>query len=188
MSTQFVDHSPEFLKLLNNAAAEGIVRCTERYKELAKQTVGVSNPSRRMSAKEMRKQALKAFNGKRTAGLVTFTKTERKTGQVLKSTQWFDTSIDNNKTTASIYPFSSKPGEPPRKRTGMGQASIQSEFDRGIPAGRVGMRPQAKYMIYLNFGTKRIAARPWIEVTLKRNEAVLGLMLKIGARSVMGGP
>jgi HK97 gp10 family phage protein len=172
---------------LRKATADGISRITNHYWRKCREAVGVSNPGVSISAKEMRKQAIAKFKGKRTAGLVTFThpKKEYEGKDVdrygkgkLKSTQWYDTSIDNNKRTATIYPYASKPGEPPRKRTGMGQASIQMEVDRGIPAGRVGVANAGKYMIYLNFGTRTIAARPWIEATLNKEKAVMAALLK----------
>lgn len=183
MSVRMVNHSAAFEKLLNAAAAEGIARCTEQYTTLAKQAVSIANSGRNISAASMRRQAKQQL-GNRTKGLVTI-KTRTKSGEILRSTQWFDSGIDNNKKTARIYPFPSKPGEAPRKRTGLGQRSIQSEVDRAIPAGRVAVMPNTKYMVYLNFGTKRIAARPWIEVTLNRNQATLGMLLQVGAKSVM---
>jgi HK97 gp10 family phage protein len=169
----------EFEKRLKTASANGIARVTAFYNQKAREAVGVPNPGRRVSAKQLRKQALKAFNGKRTAGLVRFKFTDKKTGEKLESTQWYDTEIDNNKRTGTIYPYASKPGEPPRKRSGVGQASIQHEVDRGIPAGRVGVKNAGKYMIFLNFGTKTIAARPWIDATLQKNKAVMAALLRV---------
>lgn len=195
MSTRMVSHSAEFAKLLNAAAAEGLERCTNQYTTFARNAVSVPNSGRDIAAKNLRSIATKQL-GKRTAGLITVThKTESYTGNdaqrygpgKLKSTFWYDKSLETNKVSRRVYPFPSKPGEPPRKRTGAGQRGIQSEFDAAIPAGRVGMLPNAKYMVYLNFGTKRIAARPWIEVTLERNKQLLGLLLQTGAKSVMPG-
>lgn len=182
-----------FEERLKTATSNGIKRITNHYWRKCREAVGVPNPGRSMDAKEMRRQALKAFAGKKTAGLVTFVHDvdEYETaedikrygrkgpeGRRLRSTQWYDTEIDNNKRTGTIYPYPSLPGEPPRKRTGVGQQSIQMEVDSGIPAGRVGVQNAGKYMIYLNFGTRQIAARPWIEATLVKEKAVMAALLK----------
>jgi HK97 gp10 family phage protein len=167
-----------FEERLKTATSNGIKRITNHYWRKCREAVGVPNPGRDVSAKELRAQAIAAFRGKRTAGLVTFKSTDKKTGEQYKSTQWYDTQIHNNKRTMRIYPYSSKPGEPPRKRTGAGQQSIQMEVDSGIPAGRVGVQNAGKYMIYLNFGTRTIAARPWIEATLNKEKAVMAALLK----------
>ncbi len=183
MSVRMVDHSAELIKLMNAASAEGIERCTTQYRTLAKQAVSVPNSGRDISSASLRKQARQQL-GKRTKGLVTIV-SRTKGGEIVKATHWYDTGIDNNKRTTRIYPFPSKPGEPPRKRSGAGWEGIQQEVDRKIPAGRVGVLPGVKYMVYLNYGTKRVAARPWIELTLNRNQATFALLLQTGARSVM---
>ncbi len=183
MSVRMVDHSAELIKLMNAASAEGISRVTNQYTILAQKAVSVPNTGRNVSSASMRKQAQQQL-GKRTKGLVTIV-SRTKGGEIVKATHWYDAGIDNNKKTTRIYPFPSKPGEPPRKRTGMGMRGIQHEVDRKIPAGRVGVLPGVKYMVYLNFGTKRIAARPWIDLVLNRNQATFELLLQTGARSVM---
>jgi hypothetical protein len=73
-------------------------------------------------------------------------------------------------------------GQPPFKRTGVGQSNICYEFngDEKNPAVRVGVRKNAMYMLFLELGTGRILARPWLLETLKRNKAVLGRLCCMG--------
>jgi hypothetical protein len=55
----------------------------------------------------------------------------------------------------------SKPGEPPRKQTGRGRASVTHEVDPDKLTGRVGTN--VDYMRHLELGTKRgILPRPWL--------------------------
>ena len=63
------------------------------------------------------------------------------------------------------YLNSSKPGEPPRLRTGFGQRNIAYELDQAKGIGKVGVRTNAKYMAYLDQGTSRILPRPWLLAT-----------------------
>lgn len=91
-----------------------------------------------------------------------------------------------NKRTRTIYPNPSKPGEPPRLRTGFGQRNIVHEFDPVYPAARVGVRRNAMYMFYLEIGTLRVRRRPWMLPTLQKNQATLGRLAALGARKGMG--
>ena len=58
-------------------------------------------------------------------------------------------------------------GEPPRKRTGFGAGNVQYELDNEALAGRVGVTVNARYMVWLELGTRWIAARPWMLATLR---------------------
>lgn len=71
------------------------------------------------------------------------------------------------------YLTPSRPGEPPRKRTGAGQSGVQYELDEATHSARVGVLKNVVYMLYLELGTRRVAARPWLLATLKRNLAKL---------------
>jgi hypothetical protein len=73
-----------------------------------------------------------------------------------------------NKSNPRPYTTPSKPGEPPRKRTGWLQRNVLYELDEKALEGRVGLTPNAKYGLFLEVGTKRMAARPWLFATLKR--------------------
>ena len=64
------------------------------------------------------------------------------------------------------YDTPSKPGEPPRLRTGHGQRNIAYEIEPG--RGRVGVRQNAIYMVFLDQGTKRIAPRPWLSAMVEK--------------------
>lgn len=67
------------------------------------------------------------------------------------------------------YRTPSQPGEPPRKRTGHGQAGVQYELDEATLSGRVGVTKAVVYMLFLELGTRVMDARPWLLATLKRN-------------------
>ena len=62
------------------------------------------------------------------------------------------------------YKDSSKPGEPPRKRTGFGQANIIYETDKPSLTTRVGILSPARYMATLEL----FRNRPWLKSTLDR--------------------
>lgn len=79
-----------------------------------------------------------------------------------------------NKSSRTIYPNPSKPGEPPRKRTGWGQRHVVQEFDRNRVAGRVGVAKNAMYMLFLELGTPRVKRRPWLVATLMKNQGAIG--------------
>jgi hypothetical protein len=55
----------------------------------------------------------------------------------------------------------SQPGEPPRKQTGRGRASVTYEVDQATATARVGTN--VDYMAHQERGTKRgLAPRPWL--------------------------
>lgn len=56
----------------------------------------------------------------------------------------------------------SRPGEPPRKRTGTLQKSVAATtfLEPGMVVTRVGSK--VPYAPFLEFGTKKMAARPWL--------------------------
>jgi len=66
----------------------------------------------------------------------------------------------------TTYPTPSKPGEPPRKRTGWLQRSVVYQIDRAGLSATVGVTANARYGAYLELGTARVAARPWLLATL----------------------
>jgi hypothetical protein len=65
------------------------------------------------------------------------------------------------------YRTPSAPGEPPRKRTGRLQQAITLVVDQEAGAIHVGLAG-ADYGVFLERGTRRLAARPWMQVTLDR--------------------
>lgn len=58
----------------------------------------------------------------------------------------------------------SKPGEPPRKQYGRLRGSVAHEVDEGSLAARVGTN--VLYGRWLELGTSRMAARPWLRRAL----------------------
>ena len=82
----------------------------------------------------------------------------------------------------TTYPNPSKPGEPPRKRTGFGQRSIVREIDMKNIVARVGITAAGIYMFYLDQGTKHISRRPFILETLTKIRRVFIALLKTGAQ------
>jgi hypothetical protein len=64
------------------------------------------------------------------------------------------------------YDTPSRPDEPPRLRTGFGQRNIAYEIEPG--RGRVGVRKNARYMAFLDQGTRYIDPRPWLLATAKK--------------------
>ena len=86
-----------------------------------------------------------------------------------------------NKRSRTIYPYPSKPGEPPKLRTGFGARNVVMEFSREAMAGRVGVTTNGMYMFYLEVGTRRIARRPWLMVTLLRHLTTIGKLAATGS-------
>jgi len=60
----------------------------------------------------------------------------------------------------------SRPGEPPRARTGLLMKSIFYSVDQGSMTAIVGT--SLKYGLYLELGTSRMAARPFIRPAIDR--------------------
>jgi hypothetical protein len=91
-----------------------------------------------------------------------------------------------NKKSRTIYPNPSKPGEPPKLRTGQGQRGVIMEFDESEPAGRVGISRNAKHMLYLELGTRRVRRRPWLVETLRKHLAAIGKLAATGGKGKIG--
>lgn len=71
--------------------------------------------------------------------------------------------------THTVYPHPSRPGEPPRKRTGWLQRNVNYELDRKRLAGRIGIATNAKYGAFLELGTRRMQPRPFLLSTIRAN-------------------
>lgn len=87
-----------------------------------------------------------------------------------------------NKTQRTTYPNSSKPGEPPRRRTGFGQKNIVSGWDRKTTSGRVGHGRNARYMMFHEVGIRYKRAglqrRPTVVPTFVKNLQRLRMIFK----------
>jgi hypothetical protein len=68
----------------------------------------------------------------------------------------------------TVYSSPSKPGEPPRARTGFLKKNVQAEYDQASLSTRVGLNANAIYGLFLELGTRFVAARPWLLATLKK--------------------
>lgn len=68
----------------------------------------------------------------------------------------------------TTYPHSSRPGEPPRKRTGFLAGNVVYELDQAKLASRVGVLRNAIYGAYLELGTRKMRPRPWLFATLRK--------------------
>lgn len=66
------------------------------------------------------------------------------------------------------YPDPSKPGEPPRKRTGWLQRNVVYRIDEKNLTSLVGINENAPYGLYLELGTTRMEARPWLFSTAQK--------------------
>lgn len=65
----------------------------------------------------------------------------------------------------SRWVLASKPGEPPNTDTGRLVQSIKFDFKKGGLVGRVGTN--LKYGAALEFGTRDMAARPWLSAAVR---------------------
>lgn len=84
-----------------------------------------------------------------------------------KKTRTRDTSAGPKGSQYTVY-HGSAPGEPPRKRTGNLQKAIAREYDEANMKARVGIRLSAFYGLFLELGTKVMAARPFFLATLRK--------------------
>ncbi len=86
---------------------------------------------------------------------------------------WQAATLTLNVSNPRPYLTPSKPGEPPRKRTGWLQRNVLYELDEPSLSGRVGITRNAKYGLWLEIGTRWMHARPWLLATLKKVEKQL---------------
>jgi hypothetical protein len=68
----------------------------------------------------------------------------------------------------TTYPNVSAPGDPPHKRKGHLRGGVVFEIAADGLSSRVGILKNVIYGLYLEFGTKKMAARPWLLATLKK--------------------
>ena len=84
----------------------------------------------------------------------------------------------------TVYADPSRPGEPPKLRTGTGRGEIVWEYngESKNPAVRIGVTKKGIYMMYLELGTRRIKPRPWLLETLKKHWAMIARLAAAGGK------
>ena len=82
----------------------------------------------------------------------------------------------------------SAPGQPPAAQTGTLRRSVQIDDTNAKgdnPTARVGTN--LAYGRYLEYGTKRIAPRPWLSTALRKTVGDIPGVMARASRQVMGG-
>jgi hypothetical protein len=64
-------------------------------------------------------------------------------------------------------PAPSRPGQPPRRQSGRGQAALHAASLPGRRAALLGLHPAGTHLARLERGTLRVAPRPWLAPTLR---------------------
>ncbi len=82
------------------------------------------------------------------------------------------------KTNPRPYKTPSLPGEPPRLRTGWLRTHVVREYNPYTLEARVGVTKNAIYGLFLELGTSRMAARPWLLSTVMRLMPQMQAMVK----------
>lgn len=90
---------------------------------------------------------------------------------IVRATEFLNAQIlrELNVSNPRPYKTPSRPGEPPRKRTGFGQANVLREYDREQLRSRTGVARNAMYMLFLELGTRHTDPRPWLWATVQKN-------------------
>ena len=78
------------------------------------------------------------------------------------------------------YDSPSRPGEAPRKRTGFLQRNTLYDLSKVELRGRVGVRQNAMYGLFLELGTRHIDPRPWLWATVRRTWSTLAQLASSG--------
>jgi len=197
MSVRIKTYAPQVKTGIKNATASGLKRATVFLHQKCREVTNIANTGVRVQAKDVHRQAHEQLKGG-AAGLIRVKTTRkfRENGKTVRTEDveghyWYDkknfADTVNPKTgkirkvkSVTIYPYPSKPGEAPRKRTGWGQRHIVWEFDATRIAGRVGVSAAAIYMLFLELGTRIVKRRPWLVVTLMKNLRMIGQLACTG--------
>jgi len=189
-STVRVDvRDKELIRALHNATGHGLKQATTFCWNKARLLTNKPNTGRSVPVKSVNRQAREQLGDESRSGLITVR--HRRKIQGTDSYEEFEahhfhegTKPGSNKTSIRVYPYPSKPGEPPKKRTGFGQRNITLEFDEQNNVGRYGIRGNALYMFFLEVGTRRVAARPWMVRALTDHLKMVIALLKTGRSKV----
>jgi hypothetical protein len=168
---------------IRDKVADGITRATVFLHSQCRLAVNVPNTGVRVRVKDIHKQAAEQL-GDRDRGLIRYKGQRTSKGLDGKKqkegyTAWYfyNKKTLTNRKTATVYPYPSKPGEPPRKRTGWGQNHIVWDVDRAALEGRVGISVNAMYMLFLELGTRRMRPRPWLVATYEKLKSQLNRLI-----------
>jgi len=90
-----------------------------------------------------------------------------------------------------IYGFvRSQPGEPPRKQYGTLRRGVTYEVDKGMLVARVGLYgPALAYAKFLELGTRKMKARPYLRQTLfEESGNIEAILAGKGVQNLAPGP
>lgn len=96
---------------------------------------------------------------------------------------WNQVQLALNISNPRPYVTPSKPGEPPRKRTGYGAGNVLYEFSKDGLTSRVGVTRNAKYLAILEL----FRNRPWLKATLDKTRAQLKAIAEQAGGGEIGG-
>lgn len=91
---------------------------------------------------------------------------------------WQKLTEELNKSNPRPYRTPSKPGEPPRLRTGFLKKSVQYQLSEPDMRGTVGVDRNCKYAVFLEKGTAVMEARPFLSFCLKKYRTQVMRQLK----------
>jgi len=169
MAVEFKWHGPQVMKFTLRQLYAGVKAVTLDYHRMCRKAASITNTGRVIKlkqtkrAKAMRKQRKKP--GSRIPVFIPgvgwrMSKNRRKSGGI------------GNKTQITVYPNSSKPNEPVRRRTGVGQKNIVMTYDDQAGIGRVGYTSNARYMMFHELGIRYprgVQKRPTLVPVLRGN-------------------
>jgi hypothetical protein len=82
--------------------------------------------------------------------------------------------------TYTVYDHPSQAGSPPHKITGWLAKNVIREEDKSLLQARVGLTKLAIYGLFLELGTIRMHARPWLQATLDKVRGQLAALIGRG--------
>lgn len=91
-------------------------------------------------------------------------------GAIKKDLSQLGTGRSYRRTKAGLYHIASAPGSPPATDSGRLRSSITHEIGRDVDGLVARVGTNVKYAVYLEFGTRKMAARPFMRVNLAKLE------------------
>ena len=151
MVVEFKWHGPQVLKFATRQLQAGVQAVTLDYHRMCRKAASIPNTGRVIKLKQTKRAKAMRKNRKKAGSRIPvfipgvgwwMSKHRRKSGGI------------RNKTQITVYPYSSKSGEPVRRRTGVGQKNIVQTFDRRAIVGRAGYTSNARYMLFHELGIR----------------------------------